>query len=91
MNRLKIVLIATVLSTSTLYAQQTQLKRMAVISDVHLMAPSLLQHKGAAFNSYIANDRKMFVEGTELLACKLFAISKIFPNFVTKLCMTVTL
>ena len=67
MNRLKIVLITTVLDISTLYAKQTQLKRMTVISDVHLMAPSLLRHKGTTFDSYIANDRKMLVESTELL------------------------
>ena len=40
---------------------------MTVVSDVHLMAPSLLRHKGSAFDSYIVNDRKMFVESTELL------------------------
>ena len=67
MNRLKIVLITKVLDTSILYAQQTQLKRITVVSDVHLMAPSLLRHKGSAFDSYIANDRKMLVESTELL------------------------
>lgn len=67
MNRLKIVLITTVLDTSILYANQTQLKRITVVSDVHLMAPSLLRHKGTAFESYIANDRKMLVESTELL------------------------
>ena len=67
MNRLKIVLITTVLETSILYAQQTQLKRITVVSDVHLMAPSLLRHKGTAFDSYIVNDRKMLVESTELL------------------------
>ena len=67
MNILKIVLITTVLDTSTLYAKQTQLKHMTVVSDVHLMAPSLLRHKGTAFDSYIANDRKMLVESTELL------------------------
>ena len=67
MNRLKIVLITTVLDTSILYAQQTQLKLITVVSDVHLMAPSLLRHKGTAFDSYIVNDRKMLVESTELL------------------------
>ena len=67
MNRLKIVLIKTVLDTSILYDQQTQLKRITVVSDVHLMAPSLLRHKGTAFDSYIVNDRKMLVESTELL------------------------
>ena len=67
MNRLKIVLITTVLDTSILYAQQTQLKRITVVSDVHLMAPSLLRHKGTALDNYIVNDRKMLVESTELL------------------------
>ena len=67
MHSLKNVLITTVLDTSILYAQQTQLKHMTVVSDVHLMAPSLLRHKGSAFDSYIANDRKMLVESTELL------------------------
>lgn len=55
------------LCTSALYAQQMPLKRLAVISDVHLMAPSLLQKKGKAFDNYIANDRKMLVESSELL------------------------
>lgn len=55
------------LCTSALYAQQMPLKRLAVISDVHLMAPSLLQKEGKAFDNYIANDRKMLVESSELL------------------------
>lgn len=55
------------LCTSALYAQQMPLKRLAVISDVHLMAPSLLQNEGKAFDNYIANDRKMLVESSELL------------------------
>lgn len=55
------------LCTSALYAQQMPLKRLAVISDVHLMAPSLLQMEGKAFDNYIANDRKMLVESSELL------------------------
>lgn len=55
------------LCTSALYAQQMPLKRLAVISDVHLMAPSLLQKEGKAFDNYIANDRKMLMESSELL------------------------
>ena len=58
---------AAFLCTSALYAQQMPLKRLAVISDVHLMAPSLLQKEGKAFDNYIANDRKMLVESSELL------------------------
>ena len=58
---------AALLCTSALYAQQMPLKRLAVISDVHLMAPSLLQKEGKAFDNYIANDRKMLVKSSELL------------------------
>lgn len=58
---------AALLCTSALYAQQMPLKRLAVISDVHLMAPLLLQKEGKAFDNYIANDRKMLVESSELL------------------------
>ena len=79
MNRLKIVLITTVLDTSTLYAQQTQLKRITVVSDVHLMAPSLLRHKGTAFDSYIVNDRKMLVESTELLDSVSYSLANCQP------------
>lgn len=66
------MLVAAMLSTSALYAQQMPLKRMAVVSDVHLMAPSLLRKDGKAFENYIASDRKMLVESTELLdsVCK---------------------
>ena len=79
MNRLKIVLITTVLDTSILYAQQTQLKRITVVSDVHLMAPSLLRHKGTAFDSYIVNDRKMLVESTELLDSVSYSLANCQP------------
>lgn len=58
---------AALLCTSALYSQQMPLKRLAVISDVHLMAPSLLQKEGKAFDNYIANDRKILVESSELL------------------------
>ena len=67
MNKSKIACIAALLSTSALHAQQTELKRMTVISDVHFMAPSLLIKDGKAFQTYIANDRKMLQESPELL------------------------
>lgn len=41
--------------------------RMAVISDVHLMAPSLLRQDGKALEDYIANDRKLLREGPTLV------------------------
>ncbi|WP_297033256.1 metallophosphoesterase family protein [Prevotella sp.] len=67
MNKFRIAMGVALLCTSALYAQQMPLKRLAVISDVHLMAPSLLQKEGKAFDNYIANDRKMLVESSELL------------------------
>lgn len=41
--------------------------KMAVISDVHLMAPSLLKQDGKALDDYIANDRKLLREGPGLV------------------------
>lgn len=72
MKTFRITLVAALLgayalSTSTIYAQQEPLKRLAVISDVHLMAPALLQKEGKAFDDYIADDRKLLVESHELL------------------------
>ncbi len=40
---------------------------MAIMSDVHLMAPQLLVREGKAIDDYIANDRKMLVQSPELL------------------------
>lgn len=40
---------------------------MMVISDVHLMHPDLLRQDGAAFERYVANDRKMLKESPVLL------------------------
>lgn len=44
-----------------------QVKRMAVISDVHIMAPELLVHDGKAFQTYLAHDRKLLQQGPEIL------------------------
>ncbi len=67
MNRIKMMFVVALMGASTLYAQHEPLRRMAVVSDVHLMSPSLLEKGGAAFDSYIADDRKMLVESQELL------------------------
>lgn len=67
MNKISIAWGVALLGSSALHAQNEPLKRLAVISDVHLMAPALLQKEGKAFNDYIANDRKMLVESPELL------------------------
>ena len=41
--------------------------QIAVVSDVHVMAPSLLKEDGKAFSEYISQDRKMLRESTSLL------------------------
>lgn len=67
MYKFRIALGAALLCASALYAQQKPLKWLAVISDVHLMSPLLLQKEGKAFYDYIASDRKMLIESPELL------------------------
>ena len=41
--------------------------RMAIISDLHVMAPELLVNEGAAFERYLSQDRKMLRESLEIL------------------------
>ena len=41
--------------------------QMAVVSDVHVMSPSLLKEDGKAFSDYISQDRKMLRESASLL------------------------
>ena len=41
--------------------------RMAIISDLHVMAPELLINEGAAFERYLNQDRKMLRESLEIL------------------------
>lgn len=51
-------------------AQEASGLKMAVISDIHVMAPELLKEKGSAFEAYISHDRKLLEESPELLkAC----------------------
>ena len=40
---------------------------MAIVSDLHVMAPELLISKGGAFEQYLAEDRKMLCESPEIL------------------------
>ena len=41
--------------------------KMAVVSDIHIMAPSLLKQDGKALEEYIAHDRKLLREGPQLV------------------------
>lgn len=67
MNKLSCMLLASILCSATTFAQDEPLHRMAIMSDVHLMAHQLLAHQGKAFDEYIANDRKMLEQSPELL------------------------
>jgi len=41
--------------------------RIAVVSDIHVMAPELLEKEGKAFDSYVSRDRKMLKESSSIL------------------------
>ena len=41
--------------------------KIAIISDLHVMAPELLVNEGSAFEDYLTRDRKMLRESTEIL------------------------
>lgn len=47
--------------------QPDQQVKIAVISDIHVMAPSLLVNDGTAFQTYLAEDRKMLVQSEAIL------------------------
>ena len=55
---------------------------IAVISDVHVMAPSLLVKEGAAFDEYMRSDRKMLKESAALLDALTEQLLKANPQFV---------
>lgn len=63
-------------------AQTEPLKRMAIMSDVHLMAPELLKSEGKAFENYIVHDRKMLVQSPELLDSACTNVIKFHPQVI---------
>ncbi len=66
-HRLFAILLVALATTSPSFGQNETLRRMAILSDVHLMAPELLKQPGKAFDDYIAQDRKLLRESPELL------------------------
>lgn len=56
--------------------------RIAVMSDIHIMAPELLEEEGEAFDRYISNDRKLLKESPELLRLAVKAIMSENPDIV---------
>lgn len=70
------------LSCLSAVAQGSGMWKMAVLSDIHVMAPELLQKDGKAFQDYIARDRKMLKESVSLLKEAVSAILKERPDVV---------
>lgn len=56
--------------------------KMAVLSDIHVMAPELLQEDGAAFQDYISHDRKLLKESPELLKATVTELLTEHPDVV---------
>ena len=55
---------------------------MAVISDLHVMAPQLLVSEGKAFEDYLIKDRKMLRESAEILDTLVTDILDMKPHLV---------
>lgn len=56
--------------------------RIAVISDLHVMAPHLLVSEGDAFEQYLVKDRKMLRESLEILETLVTDILDLKPHLV---------
>lgn len=56
--------------------------KIAVMSDIHVMAPELLVEDGKAYGDYIAGDRKLLKESPEILRAAVSEILKMKPDVV---------
>ena len=56
--------------------------KIAIISDLHVMAPELLVSGGSAFEAYLAQDRKMLRESLEILETLVNSILELKPDLV---------
>ena len=56
--------------------------KIAIISDLHVMAPELLVNEGSAFEEYLAKDRKMLRESLEILDTLVNSILELKPDLV---------
>lgn len=61
-----VLVVVALLSIICCRVSTAQSVRFAVISDVHVMAPKLLEQDGAAFEAYLQADRKMLTESVAL-------------------------
>lgn len=57
-------------------------KNIMVLSDIHVMAPSLLVQAGSAFEEYLASDRKLLQESEDILATMISKIIESHPDLV---------
>ena len=62
-------------------ARESSIK-IAVISDLHVMAPELLKQDGNAFEQYLSRDRKMLRESVEILDTLVTDILELKPHLV---------
>ena len=62
MKNIFMAMIAVLLWPAVLQAQL----RVAVLSDIHVMVPELVEQDGEAFRNYIAHDRKLLMESVQL-------------------------
>lgn len=56
--------------------------KIAIISDLHVMAPELLVNDGVAFEEYLIKDRKMLRESAEILTSIVDSILEVEPHIV---------
>lgn len=56
--------------------------KIAIISDLHVMAPGLLKQDGKAFEQYLNRDRKMLRESVEILDTLVTDILELKPHLV---------
>ena len=61
---------------------QNPIIKIAIISDLHVMAPELLIKDGSAFEEYLSRDRKMLRESTEILETLVGDIIEQKPHLV---------
>ena len=82
MKTANLLLSALLLTSAAAQAQDATLRRMAILSDVHLMAPELIKHEGKAFDHYISEDRKLLQQSPELLDSAMRVVMNYRPQVV---------
>lgn len=80
MNIRIIMAALSLLSTTISIKAQDSAGRICVISDTHVMAPSLLKQDGKAFQDYLAADRKLLKESPELMDSAVARIRQAHPQ-----------